>query len=170
MSKSNLFLPGERIEGSLGSGTHIIVLTDRRILVVKVGWTAGSTGGGCSASFEYGDVTGLQANLGMLMGTLSVQSPGFGATQTGDYWNSKNKQNWQELPNVIPWSKTDHSKFAADLAHAQRRIHDAKSGDRAASAPSSGLTAELQQLATLHRDGSLTDEEFEAAKRRLLNG
>ncbi len=31
------------------------------------------------------------------------------------------------------------------------------------------LTANLQQLAQMHRDGILSDEQFEAAKNKLLN-
>ncbi len=31
------------------------------------------------------------------------------------------------------------------------------------------LTAKLQQLAQMHRDGILSDEQFEAAKNKLLN-
>ena len=34
---------------------------------------------------------------------------------------------------------------------------------------SPSLVVELERLAALHRDGSLSDSEFEAAKRRLLN-
>jgi hypothetical protein len=34
--------------------------------------------------------------------------------------------------------------------------------------PSPELTAKLKELADLHASGALTDEEFTAAKRRLL--
>ncbi len=38
----------------------------------------------------------------------------------------------------------------------------------AAAAPSSNVNAELQKLADLHKQGILTDEEFAAAKKKLL--
>jgi hypothetical protein len=39
-----------------------------------------------------------------------------------------------------------------------------------AQAPADDLTAKLQQLAELHTSGVLTDEEFAAAKQKLLAG
>ena len=39
-----------------------------------------------------------------------------------------------------------------------------------AQAPADDLTARLQQLAQLHASGVLTDEEFAAAKQKLLSG
>jgi multidrug resistance efflux pump len=38
----------------------------------------------------------------------------------------------------------------------------------AASAPTKDVTTELQKLADLHKSGVLTDEEFTAAKKKLL--
>jgi len=40
----------------------------------------------------------------------------------------------------------------------------------AAPAPEEDLTAKLQELAQLHESGALTDEEFAAAKAKLLSG
>jgi hypothetical protein len=37
-------------------------------------------------------------------------------------------------------------------------------------APATDLTAQLQQLAQLHEQGILSDEEFAAAKQKLLGG
>ncbi len=37
-----------------------------------------------------------------------------------------------------------------------------------AAAPARDVTAELQKLADLHKSGVLTDEEFSAAKKKLL--
>jgi membrane protease subunit (stomatin/prohibitin family) len=37
-----------------------------------------------------------------------------------------------------------------------------------AAAPTKDVTAELQKLADLHKSGVLTDEEFTAAKKKLL--
>jgi hypothetical protein len=39
-----------------------------------------------------------------------------------------------------------------------------------AQAPAPDLTAQLQQLAQLHESGVLSDEEFAAAKQKLLGG
>jgi hypothetical protein len=34
--------------------------------------------------------------------------------------------------------------------------------------PAAGIVTQLEQLATLHASGALTDEEFDAAKARIL--
>lgn len=39
----------------------------------------------------------------------------------------------------------------------------------AAPAPTSDMTAQLQELANLHKQGILTDEEFAAKKKQILN-
>jgi hypothetical protein len=39
-----------------------------------------------------------------------------------------------------------------------------------AQAPAPDLTAQLQQLAQLHESGVLSDDEFAAAKQKLLGG
>jgi len=39
----------------------------------------------------------------------------------------------------------------------------------AAAAPTKDVTTELQKLADLHKSGVLTDEEFTAAKKKLLS-
>ena len=44
-----------------------------------------------------------------------------------------------------------------------------KDKNQAQSAEKTDVTAELQKLAKLHKDGILDDEEFKAAKAKLLN-
>ena len=43
-------------------------------------------------------------------------------------------------------------------------------GPAPATGPDQGLVGQLNQLADLHRQGALTDQEFQAAKFRLING
>lgn len=173
MKKRGVLLPGESVEAVLGSSSQVIVITDRRLIVVKVGVVAGSTGGGRVTSFDFKDVTGLQVQLGVLMGSLSVQSPGYGATQTGDYWSNRNQKNVLQLPNVIVWSKPDDKKFAAELAYAHQRIATAqtpRTGEpqQEEHPPTPSLAAELQQLADLYAAGVLSESEFEAAKTQAI--
>ena len=51
-----------------------------------------------------------------------------------------------------------------------RKVEESVQAPPAASPPDalSSTSAELQQLADLHREGSLTAEEFEAAKAKVL--
>lgn len=54
-----------------------------------------------------------------------------------------------------------------DQAYQQGAV-DAQAQQQAYAPPGSDLTAQLQQLAQLHESGVLTDEEFVAAKQKLL--
>jgi hypothetical protein len=62
-----------------------------------------------------------------------------------------------------------YQQGAAD-AQAQQQAYAQTSLEPAPAAPGSDLTAQLQQLAQLHDAGVLSDEEFAAAKQKLLAG
>jgi membrane protease subunit (stomatin/prohibitin family) len=50
----------------------------------------------------------------------------------------------------------------------QEGAAEAMAAAPAAAAPTKDVTAELQKLADMHKSGLLTDEEFAAAKKKLL--
>jgi hypothetical protein len=50
----------------------------------------------------------------------------------------------------------------------QARQEGAAQAQQVAAPPSGGVDAELKKLADLHKQGILTDEEFAAAKKKLL--
>ena len=64
------------------------------------------------------------------------------------------------------------SQQAAAQQQQQAQAQQAKAAPAApaapAAAPPKDVTAELQKLADLHKSGVLTDEEFAAAKKKLL--
>lgn len=53
-------------------------------------------------------------------------------------------------------------------AYQQGQQAAAQQATQAAPAPAKDVTAELQKLADLHKSGVLTDQEFDAAKKKLL--
>lgn len=172
MEKQGIPDGGESILAAAGLTSQALIATETRLFVVKVGVLAGSTGGGRYVGLHYSDVTAIQTQLGIMNGTLSVQAPGYGATQTGDFWSSKNQQDPLKLPNVISWSKMEDKKFADELAYMRQRIQESK-GSRAVAAtpgaaPAQQLTEELERIAALHAQGHLTDDEFAAAKSKLF--
>ena len=66
-------------------------------------------------------------------------------------------------------------KMGQQQAQQQAAVEQAKQQGAAeaqaaapAPAPAKDVTAELQKLADLHKSGVLTDEEFTAAKKKLL--
>ena len=171
LQKHPALLPGETIRAVLGGNgsAQVLIATDRRLLVVKVGILTGSTGGGRTTAFNYADVTAIQIQLGITNGSLSVQSPGYGATQTGDFWNSRNQQDPLKLPNVIIWSNRHDKIFAKELSWVRSKVDEARNPAPTPGASDVGDVAQqIVNLAQLHLSGFLTDEEFSAAKSRLL--
>ena len=74
------------------------------------------------------------------------------------------------------WARQDqeqqaYEQGAYDQGQAYEEEPDAPPPEQdAAPAPGEDLTAKLQQLAQLHESGALSDEEFAAAKQKLLAG
>jgi hypothetical protein len=59
-------------------------------------------------------------------------------------------------------AEQDHVNDDAEAAYA------ATQGPPSAVAPATGTTAELERLASLHQSGALSDDEFAAAKAKVL--
>ena len=57
---------------------------------------------------------------------------------------------------------------ASQQAAAQQQAQAQQAQAPPAAAPAKDVTAELQKMADLHKSGVLTDEEFAAAKKKLL--
>ena len=59
--------------------------------------------------------------------------------------------------------------FVAGRNAGQRNAQQ-QQATQAASSASSDQAAQLQQLEKMHKDGTLSDEEFAQAKKKVLNG
>jgi hypothetical protein len=70
---------GEQIKVLIDGGANqVIVGTDSRLFVIKVGWLAGATRGVEATSWSYRNVLGIQTHKGMVTGAVIVQGPGQG--------------------------------------------------------------------------------------------
>jgi len=128
--------------GTYGSGTGLLVLTDRRLLFVKDGIMSKTT-----EDFPLSKVSSIQWSSGMTMGTVVVFASG----------------NKAEIKNV----QKDDGKAIVDLIRS--RLTE---GLPSTSAPSTEAGAsdvdQLVRLAELHGRGVLSDQEFAAAKAKVL--
>jgi hypothetical protein len=75
--------------------------------------------------------------------------------------------------SVVSGSVQHHQqqKYAAQDAEAQQQAYDQQMAQQPAPPPAEAeqdLNAELTQLAQLHQQGILTDEEFAAKKKQIL--
>ncbi|WP_165807277.1 SHOCT domain-containing protein [Nocardioides currus] len=157
---------------------------------------AGSLGGERSAVFHYTDITGIEYNSGLMNGVLEILTPSYSGSANKDFWRGSTKSRnanandpWT-LSNTLPLAKAEYRSAGDQITELRRRISIAKNPGpstpvstaniapaAATSAPipppaglgeGAGLADQLAKLADLHQAGVLSDEEFAAAKQRLL--
>ena len=136
---------GETVErmttGAYGSGTGLIVLTDRRLLFVQDGMMSKK-----SEDFPLDKVSSVQWGSGLMLGAVTIFASG----------------NKTEIKNV----NKDDGKEIVDLVRA--RLSAPKPSATPASAAQPDIIGQIKQLGELKEAGVLTQEEFEAKKAELL--
>jgi hypothetical protein len=137
--------------GTYGPGTGVLVLTNRRLLFLKDGFTAK-----VSEDFPLDKVSSVQWHTGLLFGTITIFASG-------------NKAEIKDVQKPDGKALTDAVRARiAGVAPAE-----AAAAPVAAPASAAGGTVDaherLRRLAELHRDGILTDDEFNAKKQQLLD-
>lgn len=110
----------------------------------------------------------------MRNGVVEVIAAGYQGTKGVKYWSSEAGTDPFQISNCLPASKKAIASWQPKLESIRESIHAAKSSPPPGTPPppepdrEQPLVAQLAQLAELHRTGALTDEEFAAAKARLL--
>lgn len=167
-------------------GGGLLAAFDDRLTIIKTGGLtslmAGSFGGERSTSFYFRDITGLEYNSGMVNGVLEIMTASYNGTANRDFWRGTGKSrnaNGDDpytLSNTLPLSKVEYNSALGEIQDLRRRIAKSKEQIFVAPTPSSeptrssdlSLGDELLKLAELNKSGILSDEEFQAAKKRLL--
>jgi hypothetical protein len=148
-------------------------------MIVKGGFwgglMAGSLGGERAATFYLTQITGIEYNSGMLTGVLEVLTPSYQGTTNKDYWRGTNQSRnansndpWT-LSNTLPLSKDGYRSAREMIDELKQMIAAAQRPAGVMQAAVQDLTGELSKLAALRDSGILTDEEFSAAKAKLLS-
>lgn len=172
---------GEKPEFIIGSGMagSLAAFSDRCMIVKKGGltsWMAGATGGGRSATFHYVDIVSIEYNSGWNTGTLEILTPSHDAGRASDYWKTsgtsgRGSSAW-EMPNVLPLSKSEYSAARHLVDRLRELVAESKrpQPSNPTPAPANDIASQLAQLSELHASGALDDDEFRAAKARILEG
>jgi hypothetical protein len=159
---------GELVDFCLvGEFNQAIVSLDDRLFVLKSGFMAGSTFGSRVTSIYYRDITSIEVNTGLLMGVIEVCTPSYEGTRTKSYWDSSRDRDPKQLSNCIPISKVYLKELQPYLDKLRAKIVEAKRPNWK-SEDKVDLSSEIQKLSELNKQGILTDEEFQQAKKKLL--
>ncbi len=107
---------------------------------------------------------GTAARTAVVAGTATAVSKG-----VNNSMDNAARDRQQTVQNASYQSQAELEQMKAQLAAMQERQLTTDQARAAAANGSPDLTAQLQQLARLKESGSLTDEEFQAAKTKLLS-
>lgn len=146
--------------------TQVLVLTDQRALILKVGWRSGQTLGGKVTSFEYRNITSVEVRASMVTGSFEIAAGGVSGAERS-YWDSKGNDAWH-APNAIPIGKSQMANFQQAAALIRERARPAAEPSTVAPSYVPNVLDHIKQLGALRDAGILTEEEFAKKKAELL--
>lgn len=149
----------------VGYSYQTIAVLNTRLIIIKPGFAAGSTGGCRTSSFSYKDITSIETNTGLKQGVIEICTPSYQGSKTKDYW-SKGDNSPFHISNCVPTDKRQLRLFKPYLDRINKMVLEAK-GDKQISQVS--ISDELEKLAKLLESGILSKAEFTKAKNKLLD-
>ncbi len=102
------------LQGAFG---QVLVVTDKRLYIIKWGFMAGSTFGGRCLAFEFKNITGVKITKNFVTGEFEIVSPGNQDNQK-TYWGMTNRTDANKADNVVVFRRKSFGPFqqAANLA------------------------------------------------------
>ena len=155
----------------VGMSKQALIALDSRLMIVKHGLMAGATGGARRTTFNYSDITNVEANTGWTTGVIEVLSAAYtGGTQKDD-WNRGDNDDPYKTSNTIPIAKKKLEEFQPYLDQMTGWITASKQSASVQAAPvaEQSLPEQIRELHELVQLGALSEEEFEVAKKKLLS-
>jgi len=152
-----------KLQGSFGEA---LVLTDKRLYVVKWGFLVGNTFGGRCNAFEFRNITSIEYKKSLLTGSIEVLTP---ATQNAQksFWSTQNST--QKADNIISMQRDKFEIFAEAVKVIRNKISESHSGGEILQKNTEAYNLEnLEKLASLKEKGIITEEEFQTKKKQLL--
>jgi len=148
-----------KLQGSFGEG---LVITDKRLYVLKWGFMTGNFIGGKCNVFEFGNITGIEIKKSWTSGTFEVLTP---ATQNAQksYWGNGNNSAI-ESDNIVTFQQDKFNLFQEAAKIGREMIGDFHSKGNEKSTDYS----ELEKLAELKEKGIIIQEEFNTKKKSIL--
>lgn len=169
---------GDDVEVIIWSpGSGYLLSTQDRCIIAKISlaqsFMAGSLGGGRVASFYHADINSIEYNSGLFNGVLEILTASYQGSANKDFWQgtfrsrNANSNDPYTLSNTLPLARFEYEELKPLISIIRSRISKTKNPARIDKAPSNSMDS-LDTLSHLHDTGKLSDEEFAAAKARVL--
>jgi len=158
----------DAVFGRMHSPTQhvLLVLTQSRLLGLHK-WTGGIGPGGrpWPRQLYWSDVAKIDVNMRADVSGVGVRGY-FGFNTPGWLFHAAGYGSTGWIGGYFNPDSIAEPSFRRLVEHAQAHLLAAKSGNQPI--PPNGLADELERLATLRAQGLLTEEEYQAAKRKVL--
>jgi hypothetical protein len=167
---AELLRPDETVKIQLkGAFKEVLVCTNRRVIVLKSGLMTGQWFGMNQFQLPLEMVSSAEVNATLGIGYFEVSAGGV-QNKSKSYW-SGGENSAQKAPNCVSLSGMDSVKTFRSAA---TRILEMASAARVGSAletknQKQDVSEALGRLWQMKNEGALTDEQFEAAKVKLLS-
>lgn len=150
-----------------GSNGQALVLTDKRLFIVKWGWLAGSTFGGKCIGYEYRNITALEAHKHLVTHVVQVLTPATQHQKLSNYGGRDKGTNVTESDFAISYSDKKLVPLFQQAVNLGRELIS-KAHESGASKSSGDDIDKLERLAKLKEQGVITEQEFAAKKKQIL--
>lgn len=162
-----------------------------RLMIVKAGnmqgYMSGTLFGGRSTTFYYSDINAIEFNKQPFGSVLEILTASYDGGPNHDFWRgtfqsrNSNSGDPYTLNNTLPINNITYNNARAEMSELRKRISAAKQttvnvtlpapppAPAQIAPPNEDLVAKLAKLGELRDAGVLSDEEFAAAKARLLS-
>lgn len=139
-----------------------IAVTDQRVLILK-GGLQGNAGllGSKAVSYPYRSISSVEHRQGFLGGHVTILAAGVFESHPNSFTRNRERE------NVVTYQSTQLRGTVHKVVELiQAKVEEA---NRAPGPQSNGLAEQLAKLGDLRDKGILTDDEFAAAKQRLIS-
>lgn len=157
-----------KLQGDFGQA---LVLTSKRLYIVKWGFQAGQIFGGKCIAYEYWNLTALEIKQHLVSNLVQVLSPATQDNNQLSYWGSRGKGNNAIESDTAVTFRSTQRKLFQDAVNLGRQLITS-SHDKHHTSPSPGEYGpeeQLQKLAELRQSGILTEDEFQTKKAMILD-
>jgi len=145
------------------NNAEAIVVTDRRVMIIKGGIFSGAGLFGIKySSFNFNQITSVNFRLGVLEGHIQLTVPG-----NTDIKGKTMKQAENAVTFPIKYYK-ERMKYIADLIR-ERAYTSQNPPHILKNTLGTGLVDQINELAKLKQQGIISEEEFQIVKRKLLS-
>jgi hypothetical protein len=157
-----------KLQGEFGQA---LVLTDKRLYVVKWGMQTNQTFGGKCTAYEYRNITAIEIRKKMITRYVQILTP---ATQSNigiSVWDKdKNGNNAMASDSVVTYNsdKKKDALFQEAVNLGRRLISQAHATGATVLSQDDSLD-KIERLAKLKEQGAITQDEFDKKKAQLLD-